>query len=61
MLECFIEVGFLCGVVNLVYGLGDEVGEFICWVLEMCAIFFMGSNVVGYYLYWVGAECGVCV
>ncbi len=61
VMECFIEAGLPPGVVNMVHGLGDEVGEPICRAPEARAISFTGSNAVGHHLYRVGAERGVRV
>ncbi len=59
--EVFLEAGFPKGVVNVVHGLGPEVGEALARHPHVRALSFTGSNAVGQKMYRLGAERGIKV
>ena len=61
VVRCFVDAGAPPGVVNLVGGLGQEVGESLCNQPEIAGISFTGSNAVGHHLYEAGARRGAKV
>ncbi|HET9016534.1 MAG TPA: aldehyde dehydrogenase family protein [Thermomicrobiaceae bacterium] len=59
--EVFAEAGLPAGVLNLVHGPGDVVGEALARNPGVNAITFTGSNAVGRHLYHVASEHGAKV
>ena len=55
LVELFEEAGFPKGVINLVQGFGDEVGDPLVKHRDVSAILFTGSRAVGKYIQGVAA------
>jgi aldehyde dehydrogenase (NAD+) len=56
LVQLFAQAGFPAGVVNLVHGLGNEVGEYLAHHEEVDVICFTGSYQVGSHLRQVAAQ-----
>lgn len=54
--ELFHEAGIPAGVINLVHGFGDEVGDPLVKHKDVAAILFTGSRAVGKYIQQVAAH-----
>jgi alpha-ketoglutaric semialdehyde dehydrogenase len=61
VVRCYVDAGAPPGVVNLVHGLGGEVGAPLVSAPEVKGISFTGSNLVGQHLYVEGAKRGIPV
>lgn len=61
VVECFVDAGVPSGVINLVHGIGPEVGEPLINHPAVRAISFTGSNAVGHHCYRAGAARGIRV
>jgi aldehyde dehydrogenase (NAD+) len=61
VVKCFVDAGAPRGVINLVHGLGAEVGELLVNAPEIEAVSFTGSNDVGHHIYASAAKRGVRV
>jgi aldehyde dehydrogenase (NAD+) len=61
LVEMFVEAGFPKGVINMVLGAGDVVGETIVNDPRVRAVSFTGSNPVGIRLYEQGSRRGLRV
>ncbi|HIA03449.1 MAG TPA: aldehyde dehydrogenase family protein, partial [Myxococcales bacterium] len=61
VVKCFVDAGAPRGVINLVHGLGSEVGEVLINAPEVQAVSFTGSNAVGHHIYASAAKRGVRV
>lgn len=55
LMELFHEAGFPKGVINLVHGMGEEVGDPLVKHKKVSAILFTGSRAVGKYIQQVAA------
>ena len=61
VVQCFVDAGVPDGVLNLVHGLGEEVGAALVEAPEVRAVSFTGSNEVGQHIYAQGAARGIRV
>ena len=61
VVRCFVDAGAPAGVVNLVHGLGADVGAALVSAPEVRAISFTGSTGVGQHIYREGAARGIRV
>ncbi|MFT5434873.1 MAG: acyl-CoA reductase-like NAD-dependent aldehyde dehydrogenase, partial [Myxococcota bacterium] len=61
VVQCFIDAGVPKGVINLIHGYGQEVGEPLCNDERVKAISFTGSNPVGHHLNSLGSKRGIAV
>ena len=59
VVRCFVDAGLPPGVLNLVHGLGEEVGAAIVDAPEVRAVSFTGSDAVGRHIYRRCADRGV--
>ncbi len=55
LMELFHEAGFPAGVINLVHGMGEDVGDPLVKHKDVAAILFTGSRAVGKYIQQVAA------
>lgn len=55
LMELFHEAGIPAGVINLVHGMGEEVGDPLVKHKDVAAILFTGSRAVGKYIQQVAA------
>lgn len=55
LMELFHEAGFPKGVINLVHGMGEEVGDPLVKHKDVAAVLFTGSRAVGKYIQQVAA------
>jgi aldehyde dehydrogenase (NAD+) len=56
LMELFHEAGFPAGVINLVHGMGEDVGDPLVKHKDVAAILFTGSRAVGKYIQQVAAS-----
>lgn len=56
LMELFHEAGFPAGVINLVHGMGEDVGDPLVKHKDVNAILFTGSRAVGKYIQQVAAS-----
>jgi acyl-CoA reductase-like NAD-dependent aldehyde dehydrogenase len=56
VVECFLQAGLPKGVLNVVHGLGEEIGAALVEHPEVAAISFTGSNAVGTHVYTTAAK-----
>ncbi len=61
VVRCYADAGAPPGVLNMVHGLGEEVGAPLVAAPEVKAISFTGSNLVGQHLYVEGAKRSIKV
>jgi aldehyde dehydrogenase (NAD+) len=61
VVQCFLDAGVPPGVLNLVHGMGEEVGAAIVEAPAVRAISFTGSTEVGKHIYAQGAARGIRV
>ncbi len=59
--QCFIDAGVPAGVLNLIYGMGRDIGDPICENPAIKGISFTGSNPVGQRCHRAGAVRGIPV
>ncbi len=57
LVRLFVEAGFPDGVVNLVHGLGEEVGDLLARHEDVDVVCFTGSYQVGSHIRRLAAEC----
>ena len=56
VVECFLQAGLPKGVLNVVHGLGEEIGPTLVAHPDVAAVSFTGSNAVGTEVYTTAAK-----
>ena len=55
LMELFVEAGFPAGVINILHGMGEQVGDPLVKHKDVAAVLFTGSRAVGKYIQQVAA------